>query len=92
MFLKDVNKKHIVLDKIKKNIYNNKEINLCMESSSIKNYELRQVWKEAAINSKFLCELLSIERLILNSMKKEVRKVWHMYLYIEDLDHLHLEN
>ena len=61
-----------------------------MESSSIKNYELRQVWKEAAINSQFLCGLLSIERLILN--KKWGEKSWHMFHYIENLDHLPLTN
>ena len=37
-----------------------------MESNSIGGYEPRQVRKEAAINSKLLCGLLSIEKLTYN--------------------------
>ena len=37
--------------------------NLCIEGNPIETYEPCQVRKEAAINSKSLCGVLSIERL-----------------------------
>ena len=63
LYLKECNKK--VLDKLRDTVYNKNvlEFDLCIESKPIGNYEPCQVRKEAAINSKFLCGVLSIERL-----------------------------
>ena len=54
-----------VLDKFEKSLYNYKcmKFNLCIESNPIETYEPCQVRKEAAINRKSLCGVLSIERL-----------------------------
>ena len=40
-----------------------RHFNFCMESTPIENYEPCQVRKEAAISRKFLCGVLSIEKL-----------------------------
>ena len=55
-----------------------------MENNSIGNYEPRQIWKEAAINSEFLCGLFSIEKLTYN-LREE--KTCHIQHYTENLDH-----
>ena len=89
-----------VLDNFFISVYNTKcrKFNLCIESNPIETYESCQVRKEAAISSKSLCGVFSIEGLnfyIVGGTKtsyintlyiiKDVR-IWGTQLFIENLD------